>query len=319
MGCVLLVEKHLLSESEQRWKLRSSYKMMFNSRWIGTERQAPDIRKRPQSGINGTTRTSHRNLKDIAYWSSRIRRFMFQSERITFLSKRLLSAFMIYGFNCLWQLVLVPRPFYYRPLEYTDVCPSKQTYIRRISDVTGRETIIRTALVFNFVWSAWALFTGLHDILAFVFVGIGLDEPQDWPPLFGSLSPMYTLRGFWGKFWHRLVYWSYTSYFIIISEKLFRLSRGSVVGRALINFTVFFLSGIVHTLVIWKLGFTCGYWEEISWFCLNFLAIFMEEGIQWVSSKYFLSSRKGITTRKIIGFLWVFSFFSFVTTKSLIS
>ena len=30
------------------------------------------------------------------------------------------------------------------------------------------------------------------------------DRPEEWPPLFGSISEAYTLRRFWGVFWHKL-------------------------------------------------------------------------------------------------------------------
>lgn len=316
MGCVLLVERHELPGCAGGWKVKSSYKMMFNCRWIGTERQAPDICEHSPSAINGPSQNSERDAKLITC-PQKLRKTLFQSRRAAFLRNRLLSALTIYGLNYLyWQLFLTPHPLYYRPLEYSDLIPSKQTYIRRIHDVTGRETIIRSIAVFNFVWSAWALFTGLHDILAFVFVGIGLDKPQDWPPLYGRLDQMYTLRRFWGKFWHRLVYRSYTGCGILLSEKIFRLPSDSGVGRLLINFIVFFLSGIVHALVTWKLGFTCGYWEDIGWFCLNFLGILLEEGIQWVYSKCFNVDGKINTTRKVIGFLWVFGFFFWSLPKT---
>lgn len=68
--------------------------------------------------------------------------------------------------------------------------PSKESYSRRIHTVTLRETIIRFGAVFHFVCSAWAVFTGAHDILAFLFVGIGLDEPEDWPAV--ELSSLAT-------------------------------------------------------------------------------------------------------------------------------
>ena len=33
---------------------------------------------------------------------------------------------------------------------------------------------------------------------ALVAVGTGLNSPQDWPPLFGSVKELYTVRKFWG-------------------------------------------------------------------------------------------------------------------------
>jgi hypothetical protein len=31
-----------------------------------------------------------------------------------------------------------------------------------------------------------------------VFVSLGLDEPSNWPPVFGRMKDVYSLRNFWG-------------------------------------------------------------------------------------------------------------------------
>ncbi|KAK0718533.1 hypothetical protein B0T26DRAFT_713540 [Lasiosphaeria miniovina] len=43
------------------------------------------------------------------------------------------------------------------------------------------------------------------DVAAAVGVGLGLSEPEDWPPLFGSLADCYTLANVWGRFWHQYI------------------------------------------------------------------------------------------------------------------
>ena len=37
-----------------------------------------------------------------------------------------------------------------------------------------------------------------HRFLSLLLVGTGLNRPEDWPPLFGSVWDAYTLRNFWG-------------------------------------------------------------------------------------------------------------------------
>jgi hypothetical protein len=37
-----------------------------------------------------------------------------------------------------------------------------------------------------------------YRVLSVVFVGLGVTEPQEWPPMFGSIRDAYTLRGYWG-------------------------------------------------------------------------------------------------------------------------
>jgi hypothetical protein len=36
-----------------------------------------------------------------------------------------------------------------------------------------------------------------YRITSILSVGIGLDAPEDWPPLFGRAKQAYTLRNFW--------------------------------------------------------------------------------------------------------------------------
>ncbi|KAM7214785.1 hypothetical protein V8F06_009857, partial [Rhypophila decipiens] len=41
------------------------------------------------------------------------------------------------------------------------------------------------------------------DVAAAIGVGLRLNEPEDWPPLFGSITDCYTIANVWGKFWHQ--------------------------------------------------------------------------------------------------------------------
>ena len=290
MACVLCVETHVRirsSETSGDWK--DAYKMLFNGRWLGTNRQAPDIHVRSRARM-------HRHI---------------------FLLHRLSSVLGIYGLNWLHaQLLLRPHLLYFQPLQASDFLPFKQTYFRRLPTVTTRETLVRLWIVFYFVWSAWALFTGLHDVLALIFVGMGLDDPKDWPPLYGSPGQMYSVRRFWGKFWHRLVYRTYTAFGAVLCEKVLRLSSRSFFGRIVVHFLVFFLSGVVHALVTLQLGFTCGYWEDIAWFALNFAALLTEEGVQWLFSMLLTGPNGHRALGKAVGFLWVFTFLFWSLPKS---
>ena len=37
-----------------------------------------------------------------------------------------------------------------------------------------------------------------YRVASIAFVGLGLDEPEDWPPVFGRMLDAFTLRNFWG-------------------------------------------------------------------------------------------------------------------------
>lgn len=309
----ICVEKHVLPRRGRSWDWQAAYKMMWNGRWLRTREQGLNIGKdSPHDGTYFCEKKCPMEFQHGTFPSEKVIRL---SRRRSFLLKRLCSVVTIYGLNRLyWQICLEPHPMVFQPLEYSDFMPSKVSYFRRIHTVTTRETIIRCGAVFHFVWSAWATFTGAHDVLAFLFVGIGLDEPKDWPPLYGSPGQMYMIRRFWGKFWHRLVCRTYLSWGALFSQEILGIRRHGALDRFVTNFTVFFLSGVVQALVTWQIGFSCGYLEDILWFCLNFAALVAEEGVQWLKIR--LVGTWNGNVGKIAGFLWVFAFFFWSLPKT---
>ena len=233
------------------------------------------------------------------------------SERRTFLLKRLTSAttilFLNHAYTISYPLLL--------HLSYADFHPSKQTYLRRIHIVTARETALRLWLVFHFVWSSWSIFTATHGLLAFAHIAIGIDEPKDWPRLYGSVFDAYTMRGFWGKFWHRLVQRSYGAHGSMISRKILGLPPGSIADRICVNFSIFLTSGVVHAFITVNHGFRCGYWEDLGFFIMSYAALLGEEGAQRATSRAFGTTwRKGWTCR-VLGYTWVFGFLFWVLPK----
>ena len=310
--CMICLEQHTLGQetAERNWK--AAYKKLFNARRIGLNNEAP-----LPEGYN--TAIDNRNLifssrKTPTTWPCMTGKYLNSesSRRRKFFLARFFSALAIYGINyfytqCFHMLQL---------LQYSDFLPSKEIYIRRIHVVTVRETLVRSWLVFHFVWSAWATFTGLHNVISLMAVSVGLDEPGDWPPLYGSIYEIYTIRRFWGKFWHRLVYRTNAAFGALVSQKVLRLPRASLLDRTLINFSVFLLSGIVHALVTWQLGFVCGYWQDIWWFCVNFIAMLAEEWAQWFARRLMGGRFENTNAGKAVGFLWVYGFLFWSLPKS---
>jgi hypothetical protein len=76
---------------------------------------------------------------------------------------------------------------------------SKPVYGLGYFDVSKEEwrNRIMTSLLIWFAFLRAALDID-YRTASIVFVGIGLDSPEDWPPLFGRAKQAYTLRGFWG-------------------------------------------------------------------------------------------------------------------------
>ena len=259
--------------STQKWS--ATYKILYNFRWVKTSNATP--------GIPTPCRCT---------------------SRYRFLITRLGSVLAIYTFNHYYNLVLATAP-----VSADDFLQGRTHALSRLSEITLRESIIRTFFIFHFIWGSYAEFEIVHQLHALISVSIGIDDPEDWPPLFGDIRDTFNLRHFWGKYWHRLVYRSYGAYGRLLSQRVLRIKNGSTMDRFVRNGTVFFLSGCVHAAVTWRLGFTCGYWEDVSWFMGNFLAMYAEEAL-FASVTVCLGEdvwkRPAVKTwGKVMGYLWV--------------
>ena len=119
-----------------------------------------------------------------------------RSLRRAFLLKRLCLLLATYTLNAVYWLILT----LYHPVKYSNFDATNQTYFHHFYAVSARETLLRAGLTVHFVWEAWGLITSYHNALAIVFVSLGLDEPRDWPPIYGSISETYTIGRFRGNF-----------------------------------------------------------------------------------------------------------------------
>ena len=293
---LLALDKHIPPSD---WRM--TCKALFDFRGIDTQKQRTKL----------SADTPDKNGTVLREESRKATHPSKGSRNHIFLLRRLASAIIILlldqAYTLTYSMLL--------QLTYADFDPSKQSYFRRIHTVTVREAVIRSWLVLNFVWSSWAIFTASHDLLAFAFVALGIDEPEDWPSLYGSIFEAYSIRRFWGKFWHHLVQHSYCTYGSLISRKILKLSPGSFANRTCVNLSVFLISGIVHACITAQLGFTCGYWEDIAFFMMCYAALLVEASVQRFASLAIGGSRPDGWICRLLGYTWVFGFLFWVLPK----
>jgi hypothetical protein len=67
----------------------------------------------------------------------------------------------------------------------------------RLNEFTLEEGIIRVFTVLAAGVALVCVQGGVYRTLALLAVSLGISEPTDWPPFFGSLWDAYTLRRFW--------------------------------------------------------------------------------------------------------------------------
>ncbi|TVY16133.1 Acetyltransferase ataH [Lachnellula arida] len=221
------------------------------------------------------------------------------------------------------QFHLIPSLFSETIVTYLpeDVSPIQQTYFRRWHEVEDRELVIRGYTAITWIWESVVFLDSANSVLACFFVLVGVDEPRDWPSLFGNPASATSLRGFWSRFWHRLAIRPYSNYGKIVAYSL-GLQQGGFAYKTIVAFVVFTLSGISHAAVSWQLG-RKDWYLDVIWFSLNFLACSVEvvvlSAIRGIAKSMGWSRELNMVQEssfgKFVGFVWVFGFFFWSVPK----
>ena len=81
------------------------------------------------------------------------------------------------------------------PVNYSlDLVP----IFRRLGEVTVEQIAIRLITTIALWTSIYCIITMLYSVVSLTAVLSGVSEVRSWPPVYGSLSKAYTIRGFWG-------------------------------------------------------------------------------------------------------------------------
>ncbi|KAK8068570.1 hypothetical protein PG996_007682 [Apiospora saccharicola] len=161
------------------------------------------------------------------------------SKRMWFAAKRVARLVALW---CLQRGATSTISFIFRRLNVTtdSLSPSHQGLVPLASD-----TAVRGIMSVYWIWTSYYSLTLGHDLAAILFVAIlGWDSTGEWPPLFGNLMDAYTLRRFWGDFWHGLHVHPFTLWIPFP-----HFSRSRRVRGAFTSFWVFVLAALSHAAV----------------------------------------------------------------------
>ncbi|PYI11838.1 hypothetical protein BO78DRAFT_358608 [Aspergillus sclerotiicarbonarius CBS 121057] len=141
-------------------------------------------------------------------------------------------------------------------------------------------------------------------------VGAGISTVDSWPPVFGSLRESYTVRGFWGKFWHQYLRWPYTSFSTAITCRILRLPKPSLLERYLNLTIVFALSAIMHVVTNIVSGIEGGNTGTTIFFLSQAGAIIFEDAVQHCWAVFLQREKPNAAEtplwQRCVGFMWVF-------------
>ncbi|KAL4876705.1 membrane bound O-acyl transferase family-domain-containing protein [Aspergillus karnatakaensis] len=179
--------------------------------------------------------------------------------------------------------------------------------------LSSHQVQVRAIMSVQWIWRAYFFLEFYHSLLAIVFVAIlRFDCPDEWPGLFGSPSNAYSVRKFWGRFWHQLTIPTYIFYGRFASKQILGLQPGSSLEKTAIAFFVFTISGLSHSLVGWALG-DAALFRDILFFEICFFAAACEtlfhkslrRASKILAQTFVLPS----LVRRVVGMVWVFVFF----------
>ncbi|GFF25729.1 LOW QUALITY PROTEIN: hypothetical protein IFM46972_01521 [Aspergillus udagawae] len=121
---------------------------------------------------------------------------------------------------------------------------------------------------------------GLYRLASAASVAVGLTEPLDWPPAFSSAREAWTLRRFWGVYWHQWLRWPFSAISTTIAENGFGMTKAHLVGRYMHVLFVFTLSGVLHLISDVLSGVPWRKSGSLLFFCSFTLAFMIEDGVQ---------------------------------------
>ncbi|KAH0191371.1 hypothetical protein KCV03_g2485, partial [Aureobasidium melanogenum] len=277
-------------KSRQQWDINAAYKLLFDVRHLSQSRTTSP----PGAGT-----VSRKVL-------------------LAFVTSRLLKLLVYWLLTVHLFTPLIPLIF--GPVEPWEFDHYAQTYFRRIplfdtrEPITTRETLIRAVFTVRWIWLNFVDVDAAHTFLSIIFVGIlRLDTPKEWPPMFGSPLEAYSLRRYWGRFWHRLVYRPYLGLARVVAENLHCNAFGSKFEKCFLAFMIFLISGVAHAIVSLQGGNLAEAFDDIAFYCMNFLVIAIEGMVIGIASplRRFLPH----SCWRIIGFVWVFMFWFWAAPK----
>jgi hypothetical protein len=148
----------------------------------------------------------------------------------------------------------------------------------------------------------------------------GIDQSWEWPPLFGPISEAYSMRGFWGKFWHRLVYKPFMFHPSVISRAL-HIPQGTTFSRIFNNYLVFVLSAVMHAAVTWRYGGKCAWGRGMIFWCIQPVSFVLEVVVQFYWIKFRKNWLSWMTPAVIsfieraVGYVWVMAWLMWSVLK----
>ncbi|KAL2209701.1 hypothetical protein CC79DRAFT_1396547 [Sarocladium strictum] len=197
-----------------------------------------------------------------------------------------------------------------------DFAPESESLLRRLpsmlewgSTLDYEQLSVRVLTSLHWLWHDYQVIETCHSGLAILFVGVlRFDKPDEWPPLYGSILDASSVRGLWGKYWHRIMTTTYATYAKMFSRTICRVRAGSTLDKTLVAFGIFAISGAGHALVNWQRK-EIALSRDMLFFLANFAAILFEisvaKVVQACMSRALYGAMVCSRQARVLGYCWV--------------
>ena len=170
----------------------------------------------------------------------------------------------------------------------------------------------------------------VFSIFALLWVCVlRLDEASEWSfSLFGPLASAYSVRRYWGVYWHDYIKESFSAYAKIVTRQWLKWHRPSAARRVVENSLVFVVSGLMHSLVRYVQTDGEGeVWTVALWYSAQMAPIVIEGVVQhlWRKSSLeaelhqWLGERAVWRLERTVGYVWVFGWMFWSVPKYLLT
>ncbi|OGM50957.1 toxin biosynthesis protein (Tri7) [Aspergillus bombycis] len=176
---------------------------------------------------------------------------------------------------------------------------------------TARTILAQATTTISFGIVCRASIIGIYSLCGVVFVGLGIHDPADWPPVAHSLTEAWSLTRLWGTAWHQTFRTLLVSNADFISFSVLRIpakSRWACYPRVLFAFTV---SGFVHMGMDLAFGVPRAKTGAVWFFCLQALGVMLESVVSSLCGARI--ERLNPLFRRVLGYVWVGLFLLWAT------
>ena len=197
--------------------------------------------------------------------------------------------------------------------------------------ITARECVIRVYVALTTLIEEYSFHNIVHTSASLIGVGLLYHSPSQWRPLYGPLKEAYTIRRFYGIFYHTLMRnafignaaWIVDSVLLWVSHSIIisriMLSREGHIRRWLINFVALAICCIMHSVAISPED-GCRHDAQARYYLFIFIGILVEDSMFWLFKRLRLRHicSDGIKLYlRFGGYLWVFLFHFWMIPNSL--